>query len=121
MFFGRRCIYVYYLKFLYKEDLFHLSHLFIYLIIHTYQYGLRLFYTFSCSPIWHYLGFAGGSDSKESACNIGDPGSIPESGRSPGEGNGNPLQCSFLENFMSRGAWLATVHGIAKSQTQLSN
>ena len=49
-----------------------------------------------------------------------DPGSIPGSGRSPGEGNGNPLQYSCLENSMDRGAWQATVHGIAKSRTQLS-
>ena len=53
----------------------------------------------------------GGSDGKESACRVGDLGSIPESGRSPGEGNGNPLQYSFLENSMDRGAWQATVHG----------
>ena len=51
---------------------------------------------------------------KESACNAGDPGSIPESGRSPGEGNGNPLQYSFLENSMERGAWWATVHEVTK-------
>ena len=56
-----------------------------------------------------------------SACNAGDPGSIPGSGRSPGEGNGNPLQYSCLENPMARGAWWATVHGVAKSQTRLSN
>ena len=49
-------------------------------------------------------GFPGGSDGKASACNAGDPGSIPESGRSPGEGNGNPLQHSCLENPMDRGA-----------------
>ena len=55
--------------------------------------------------------FPGGSDSKESACNAGDPGSIPGSGRSPGKGNGSPLQCSCLENSMNRGAWWATVHG----------
>ena len=61
------------------------------------------------------------SDDKESACNAGDSGLIPESGRSPGEGNGNPLQYSCLENSMDRGAWEATVHGAAKSQTQLSN
>ena len=48
------------------------------------------------------LGFPGGSDGKESACNVGDPGLIPGSGRSPGEGNGNPLQYSCLENFMDR-------------------
>ena len=65
----------------------------------------------------YYNGFPGGSDSKESACNAGDPGSIPGLGRSPGEGNGNPRQYSCLENFMDRGAWWATVHGVAKSQT----
>ena len=67
------------------------------------------------------LGFPGGSDSKESACNAGDPGSIPGSGRSPGEGNDNPLQYSCLENLMNRGAWQATVHGVTKNQTQLSD
>ena len=55
--------------------------------------------------------FSGGSDSKESACNAGDPGSIPGSGRSPGGGHGNPLLYSCLENSMDRGAWWATVHG----------
>ena len=67
------------------------------------------------------MGFPGGSDGKESACNAGDQGSIPESGRSPGEGNDNPLQYSCLENSMDREAWRATVYGVAKSQTQLSN
>ena len=62
-------------------------------------------------------GFLGGSDGKESACNAGDLGLIPGSGRSPGEGNGNLLQYSCLENPMDRGAWSATVHGVAKSQT----
>ena len=57
----------------------------------------------------------------ESACNSGDMGSVPRSGRSPGEGNGNPLQYSCLENPMGKGALWATVHGVAKSQTQLSN
>ena len=51
-----------------------------------------------------FIGFPGGSEVKASACNIGDPGSIPGSGRSPGEGNGNPLQYSCLENPMDRGA-----------------
>ena len=59
-------------------------------------------------------GFPGGSDGKESACNAGDMGLIPGSGRSCGEGNGNPLQYSCLENFMDRGAWWATGHGVAK-------
>ena len=63
----------------------------------------------------------GSSDSKESACNAGDPDLIPESGRSPGGGNGNPLQYSCLENPMERGAWGATLHGITKSQTRLSD
>ena len=67
------------------------------------------------------LGFPGGSDSKASACNAGNLGSIPEPGRSPGEGNDNPLQCSCLENPMDRGAGQAIVHGVGKSQTQLSN
>ena len=66
-------------------------------------------------------GFPGGSDRKESACNEGDPGLIPGSGRSPGEGNGNPLQYSCLTNSMDRGAWWATVHGVAKSRMQLSD
>ena len=65
--------------------------------------------------------FPGGLDSKESACSVGDPGSIAGSGRSPGEGNGNPLQYSCLENPMDGGAWQATVHRVTKSQTQLSN
>ena len=62
-------------------------------------------------------GFPGGSDSKESACDVGDLGSVPGWGRSPGEGNGYPLQCSGLENSMDRGAWQITVRGVAKSQT----
>ena len=66
-------------------------------------------------------GFPWGLDDKESACNAGDPCSIPGLGRSPGEGNGNPLQFSSLENSIDRGAWWATVHGIEKSQTQLSD
>ena len=67
------------------------------------------------------MGFPGGSDSKESACNEGDPDSTPGSRKSPEEGNRNPLQYSFLENSTDRGAWGATVHGVAKSRTQLSD
>ena len=66
---------------------------------------------------FHGKGFPGGLDGKASACNAGDPGSIPGSGRSPGEGSGNPLQSSCLENPMDGGAWRATVHGVTKSQT----
>ena len=58
-----------------------------------------------------------GGDGKASAYNAGDPGSIPGSGRSPGEGNGNPLQYSYLENPKDRGAWWAIVHRVIKSQT----
>ena len=65
-------------------------------------------------------GLPGGSDSKEFACNAGDPCMIPGSGRYPGEGNGNPLQYSCLENPMDRGAWWTTVHVVAKSWTRLS-
>ena len=66
------------------------------------------------------MGFPGGSEVKASACNAGDLGSIPGLGRSPGEGNGNPLQYSCLENPMEGRAWQAAVHRVAKSQTQLS-
>ena len=65
--------------------------------------------------------FVGGWDGKASTYNAGDLDSIPGSERSPGEGNGNPLQYSCLENPMDRGAWWATVHGVAKSGTRLSN
>ena len=71
--------------------------------------------------ISEYLVSPGGSDGKESACGGGDPGSIPGLGRSPEGGNGNPLQYSCLEDPMNRGPWRATVRGIAKSQTQLSD
>ena len=63
------------------------------------------------------LGFPGGSDGKESACNSGDMGLIPGLGRSPGKGHGNHLQYSCLENPMDRGAGLYIVHGVTKSQT----
>ena len=72
-----------------------------------------------CSQIdW---GFPGGSDGKESACNAREPGLIPGSGSSPGEGNGYTLQYSCLENPMDRGVWWATVHGVTKSRTQLND
>ena len=76
----------------------------------------RFFYLYTFN-----LGFPGGSEVKVSACSAGDLGSIPELGRSPGEGNGSPLQYSCLENPMDGGAWWATVQGVAESQTQLSD
>ena len=65
--------------------------------------------------------FPGGSDGRESACNAEDPGLIPGSGISPGEGNGNPLQYSCLENPVDGGGWQATVHGVTNSQTCLTD
>ena len=70
------------------------------------------------SPSFYFIYF---SDGKQSACNRGDPGLIPGSGRSPGEENGSTHQYSCLENPKERGAWQATVHKVAKSWTQLSN
>ena len=67
------------------------------------------------------MGFPDGSEVKVSAWNAGDPGLIPGLGRSPGEVNGNSLQYSCLENPMEGGAWWATVHGVAKSRTRLSD
>ena len=75
--------------------------MYIYTHTHTHTYGLSF----------------GGSDGKESTCNVGDLGLIPGLGRCPGEGNGNPLQYSYLENSMDRRAWQATVHGVAKNRT----
>ena len=70
---------------------------------------------FTCAPL------PCGSDFKESDCNSGDMGLIPGSRRSPGEGNGNPLQYSCLENPMDRGTWWATIHGVTKSRDDLAN
>ena len=67
------------------------------------------------------LGLPGGSDSKETAYNAGDLGSIPGWGRSPGDGNGNPLQYPYLGNPVDKGVWQATVYGGAKSWAQISN
>ena len=68
-----------------------------------------------------HVHFSVGSGGKESACNAGDSGSTPGLGRSPGEDNGNPLQYSCLDNSIDRGAWQATVHGVAKRWTQLND
>ena len=67
------------------------------------------------------MGFCHSSVGKESACSAGDLGSIPGSGRSPGEGNGYPLQYSCLENSMDRGAWQTTVHGVAKVEHEVDS
>ena len=79
--------------------------------------GCRLLTSHLDPPPTASKGFSGGSEVKASACNAGNLGSIPGSERSPGEGNGNPPQYSCLENPMDRGAWWATVHGVAKSRT----
>ena len=70
---------------------------------------------------YFYLTMVGSLDGKESSCNAGDSGSIPESKTSPGEENSYPLQNSCLENSMDNGAWWATVHGVAKSWTKLGD
>ena len=68
-----------------------------------------------------HRGFPGGSDGKEPTCHVGATGSIPRLGRFPGKGHGNPLQYPCLEKPIDRGAWWATVHGVTKSWTQLSD
>ena len=89
---------------------------------HDWATSLSLFTFMHWRRKWQPIpGFPGGSEDKALACNAGDPGSIPGLGRSPGEGNGNPLQYSCLENPMDRGTEWATVHGVAKSQTWLSD
>ena len=80
--------------------------------------GRQCFYMELRRDSW---GFPCSSVGKESACSAGDPGLIPGLGRSPGEGNGNLLQYSCLENLMDRGAWWAAVHGVAKSRARLSD
>ena len=80
----------------------------------TLFFGARIDYLVAVS-----LDFPGGSDSKESTCNAGDLGPIPGSGRSLGEGNGNPLQCSCLENPRDGGAWWAAIYGVTQSRTRL--
>ena len=72
-------------------------------------------------PTTVFLGFPGGLDGKESACNVGDLGSIPGLGRPPEGGHSSPLKYSCLENAHGQGAWQAKVHNIAKSQTWLSD
>ena len=83
------------------------------------QYSLYLGFSHLIGAI--IMGFPGGSDGEESACNREDKGFIPGSGRSPGEGHGYSLLYSRLENSMDRGAWWATVHGVTKSWMILSN
>ena len=71
----------------------------------------------NCPQLFEGSGILGGSDGKESSHNVEDMGLITGLGRSPGEGNGNPLQCSCLEDFMDKGAWWATIHGVTESDT----
>ena len=78
---------------------------------------LHHLFLFKIILLMYILGFPGGSDSRESACNARELNSIPELGKSAGEGNGYPLQYSGLENYMDRGPWQAIVHGVAESDT----
>ena len=82
--------------------------------------GLSHRYACIHSPPNPHRGFRGGSFGKEGTCNTGDAGSIPGSGRSPGEGNGNPVQYSCLENAMDRGAWWAAVQGVTRVRHDLA-
>ena len=91
---------------------------FFLLVYHSFHPAILPMYS-QITSVFSILHFSGGSDGKESACNVGDLGSIPELERSPGERNGNPLQYSCLENAMDNGALWATVHGVAKSWTRL--
>ena len=86
----------------------------VYIYTHTHTNIYIHIYIYICIYI---IGFPGGSNHKESACNVGDPGSIPESRRSPGEGNGYLLLYCCLENSMDRGTWETAVHGVSKSRT----
>ena len=104
----------------------HFNHFMLYILPQFFKIGLWQRCQISClrnrnvfkrSQDW----FSGGSDGKESACNAGDPCSIPGLGSFPGEGNGNPLQYPCLENLMEGGVWQATIHRVAKSQTGLSH
>ena len=83
------------------------------------QWKPSLLLFFFCNTVFIKWGFPSSSDSKDSACNTGDPASIPGSGRSPGEGNGKPLQYSGLENPMVRGAWQAALPWVLQSCCQL--
>ena len=111
---------------LYRECLFWLL---FFLVLAWYPWvwlekGLALMPWLSWNHLWlstKDTGFPGSSEGKEFACNAGDPASIPRSGRSSGEGNGNPVQYSCLENPKEGVAWWATVHGVAKSQIRLSH
>ena len=79
--------------------------------------GVRFRENLKNRHIYSGMGFPGGSHSERPTCNAGDMCSVPGLGRSPGERNGNPLQCSRLGDFIHRGAWQATVHGVTKNQT----
>ena len=96
------------------KNFFFIIFLFSLLLTSSFCYFIEFF----CLLLKVYIrGFPCCSDGKESACSAGDPSLIPGSGRSSGEGNGNPLQYSCLENPIDRGAWQATVHRVTKSQT----
>ena len=87
----------------------------------THTHSLSFVINIRPQSYWIKAHFPGGSDCEESACNAGDEDLLPGWGRSPGGGNGNPLQYSCLENSIDRGAWWATVHGVTKTWTQLND
>ena len=91
--------------------------MYVFLLFSKFSEGALLNFFFFSSMFFYLVGLPCGSDSKESVCNTGDLSWIPESGRSSGEGNSNPLPYSCLEKFMDRGAWQTIVHVVTKSQT----
>ena len=97
--------------------------LLVFCVVQWYTLTTIMWRHFRFILIWtiQMAGFPSCPLDKESACNAGDPSSVSGLGRPPGEGNGNPLQYSCLDNPIDRGAWWATVHGVTKSQTQLSD
>ena len=82
---------------------------------------LCILYTHTHTHTHVFIGFPDGSNAKESVCNVRKPSSIPGLGISPGEGNGNSLQCSCLKNSMDRGTWWTTVHGVTKESDMMNN
>ena len=116
------CVYTYiYIRTHIYTYIYTYIHIHIYVYTHVYMYTHAYVCVYICTHVHMLHGFPCSSVGKESACSAGDPGLIPGLGRSPGEGNGNPLQYPCLKNLMDRGAWGHAVHGVIKSWARLSD